>query len=141
MSKKDHKYYKWNDSESDFKIKLGQKKSELLASNIIKEIIANEVLEYEGENNCPWRIKFTDEKVEQIWFNSNCVVNIKGFDFSEHEIKVGVEFLNSHFEEITELNKKEIDLKDYNKSDVLYIIYSDFFVRQIAIIKRKNYAQ
>ena len=46
---------------------------------------------------------------------------------------------NTHFEEIPELNNREITLKEYNKSDVLYIIYSDFFVRLIAII-RKNYA-
>ena len=70
MSKIDRKYYKWNDSESDFGIKLGMNKSELLSANVITEIIANEELEYEGNNGCPWRINFKDDIVEQIWFNS-----------------------------------------------------------------------
>ncbi len=139
MSKIDRKYYKWNDSESDFGIKLGMDKSKLLSANVITEIFTNKESEYEGNNGCPWRINFKDDVVEQIWFNSNCVVNIKGFDFSEHEMKIGVEFLNSHFEKIPELNNREITLNEYNKSDVLYIIYSDFFVRLIAIV-RKNYA-
>ena len=136
LGKIDRKYYKWKDSESDFKIKLGQRKSDLLSSNLINEIVANEELEYQGENGCPWRVHFKDDKVEQIWFNSNCKVDIKGFDLSEREMKVGVEFLNSNFEEISKLNKKEINLAEYDKSDVLYVIYSDFFVRMIALIKK-----
>ena len=139
MSKIDRKYYKWNDSESEFGIKLGMDKSELLSANAITELVANKELEYEGKNGYPWRINFKDDKVDQIWFHSNCVVDIKGFDFSKLAMKVGIEFLNSHFEAIPELNNREITLNEYNKADVLYIIYSDYFVRLIAIM-RKNYA-
>jgi hypothetical protein len=138
LSKKDRKYYRWNDSESDFGIKLGQKKSELLSSNIITEIVVNEELEYEGKNGFPWRINFKDDEVDQIWFDSYSVLNIKGFDLLESEMKIGVEFLNANFEEIPELNKGEISLNEYKKSHVLYILYSDFFVRLVAIL-RKNY--
>jgi hypothetical protein len=132
----DRKYYKWNDSESDFEIKLGMDKYELLSANIIRQRIVCEELEYEGIDGCPWRIHFKNNKVEQIWFNSDCDVDIKGFDFSKRKMKVGVEFLNTHFKKIPELDNREITLKEYRKSDVLYVIYGDFFVRLIAIIRR-----
>jgi len=112
-------------------------KSELLTANIIREVIINEELQYQGSHGCPWRVHFKDDKLEQIWFNSDCIVFLKGFNISEKPKEPAIEFLNSHFELIPELNNKEINLKEYEESDVLLLIYTDSWLRLLAVI-RKN---
>ena len=108
--KTDKIYYIWDDNNSEFNIKLGMSKSKLISSGYVTEIVRNQEKEYIGKNGFPWRIKFKNERVEQIWFNNDYGFTIKGKDVYSLEMDNVLNFLNSHFEQIPELIKNKTTL-------------------------------
>ena len=134
------RYYIWDDTKFDFPIKLGMSKTELLQKNLIVEVYNNEKneVEYSGVNELPWRIDFKDGIVDKIWFNHQNDFLYDNTDLKEEVINHGESSIELRFEKISGLINKEVELKEYNKSDVLYIVLGDFFIRMIGILKRKT---
>jgi hypothetical protein len=134
------RYYIWDDKKFDFPIKLGMSKTELLQKGLVLEVYSNEKseVEYSGVNELPWRIDFKDDFVDKMWFNQQNDFIYDNTDLKEEVINHGEPSIEIKFEKIPELTNKEVELKNYQNTDVLYIVLGDFFIRMIGILRKTN---
>ena len=139
MSKIDRVFYEWDNQFFNLKYKLGADVSILLKDKNLRKVINEETgeVEFEGVNGIPQRIVLKDDKIVAIWLsgrskipNNNMLFELQ-FDNLLFELDKRLKPLNEKIRNIE-------DLKAYKESDVLYLVFRDFFVTLIGILKRKN---
>ena len=131
-------YFKWENSKFDFPVKLGQNKSELINKGFVKEIIDSKTgkTNYTGATGNPWRIKFENNLVTQIWFNKENNFIYDGVNLKDKINDSGKTYLNQNFEELSVSSQEAINFNNI-KDGVLYVVLGDFHVKMIAVIGKK----
>jgi len=137
MSKIDRTYFKWNEKLTHLNIKLGDSKESLMSKGLIKEIINEGEIDFEGVDGTPWRVNFDGDKVSKIWFNRDSSFKIDETEISGENYEKIKPILESKFQSLNSEIMNVEEMKSFTDSDVLYVICRDFFITLIGIIKTK----
>ena len=139
MSKIDKIFYEWDNEFFDLEYELGADISILRKNKNLREVINKETreIEFEGFNGIPNKILMKDNKIVSIWLSGRLELPNNDYLF-----ELPMEDLLPKLDKKLKSLKSKIldikDLKDYNESDVLYLIFRDGFIALIGILKRKN---
>jgi len=137
MSSKQIRYYKWDKTFFDLEYDLGSPLS-LIDNNDNFEKIINEEsgeTEYIGKSGVPNRITLKNNKVHVIWLSARKELP-KNNDLFNLDIKELEPKLNEILHPLNDKIKNHEDLFEYKENDVLMVIFRDFFVTLIGILKK-----
>jgi len=139
MGKLQSIFYEWDNQFFDLEYDLGTDISVLLENNDLKRFTNKETedSEFVGVNGIPDIIKLDNNKVNSIWFSSRLDFP-KNNSLFELPIEKLIPILNKRLKPLNSQVRHIKDMKSYDESDVLCLIFRDFFITQIGILKRKK---
>ena len=135
MSKIDRYFYKFDSSKCESKVHLGDDRKELLLLGLIEECLGEKENDHQGINGTPWRIRFFNDQVSNIWYNRDNSFQVQGTEIMGEEFNSIKGTIEKNFENLNEGINDVNEMNQYQESDILYIICRDFFVALIAIIR------
>ncbi|WP_179009057.1 hypothetical protein [Winogradskyella forsetii] len=139
MSKIDKIFYEWDNKFFDLEYELGTDISILRKSKNLKEVINEDTgeIEFEGLNGIPDKILLKNNKIASIWLSGRLELPNNDSLF-QLPMEDSLPKLNKKLKSLNNKIRNVEGLKDYNESDVLYLIFRGGFITLIGILKRKN---
>ena len=139
MSKIDKIFYEWDNQFFNLEYELGADISILRKNENLREVLNEETgeIEFEGLNGIPNKISLRNNKIVSIWLSGRLELpnNHSLFELPMEEL---LPKLDKKLKPLkTKIGNVE-DLKKYDESDVLYLIFRGGFITLIGILKRKN---
>ena len=139
MSKIDKIFYEWDNQFFNLEYELGADISILRKNENLREILNEETgeIEFESLNGNPSKISLRNNKIVSIWLSGRLELpnNNSLFELPMEDLLPKLD------KKLKPLNTKignVKNLKNYNESDVLYLIFRGGFITLIGILKRKN---
>lgn len=139
MSKIDNFFYEWDNQFFNLEYELGADISILRKNKNLREIINEETneIEFEGVDGIPNRILLKDNKIVSIWLSGRFELpnNDSLFELPLEEL---LPELNKKLKSLNVQIRNVDGLKNYNESDVLYLIFRGGFITLIGILKKEK---
>lgn len=137
MSLIQRRYYEWDSDFFELEHDLYTDISKLSNDSSLEKYINEETknVEFRGKNNTPHVITLKNNKVDSIWFTRQAPLpkNNLLFKLSINEL---TEELDTQLISLNDVIKTDSDLKNYNKSNVLYLVFRDSFITHIAVLNK-----
>jgi hypothetical protein len=139
MSKIDKFFYKWDNQFFDLEYELGADISILRKNKNVIEIINEETkeTEFKGVDGVPNRVLLKDNKIVSIWLSGSIELpnNDSLFELPMEDL---LPELDKKLKSLNAQIRNVDSLKNYNESDVLYLIFRGGFITLIGILKKEK---
>lgn len=136
MSLIQRKYYVWDNQLFNLEYDLGTDISRLIKTPNLVQVVNEESneIEFKGLNGNPHRITLKNNKIDSVWFsNRSELPNNSLFKLPINEL---LERLDIRLKSLNHEICTQEDLKEYDKSNVLFLIFRDYHISYIGVLKK-----